>query len=846
MFLDAWSIYGSCGLLELEDSGKQDFTVTESQYNDLIRDKDGVLTQFEISPYAPVEDSSYIINENRILVGKDGLAIINNSPATKIIFQSKSEDSIILLGDVSVYNHVAELIFIGPSIYCNGCKFPGIDKVVFSTTPTALYSLGIVPENNQTFYVSEYRSDSNIYIGSNGLLSSSISLYLFSDIIKAFGVVKVDSIILQADSNVNFDKKVWSNSLQAIVKNNLFFKELYIGGDVSVTASKWEISYKFSISGDCYFKGKDYLIPNTQGSYYVGGNLDLVLIQDRYQLDKVTAKGNITVTSDYAINISTLLSSQSIKIQSKTSISILINLKANLAIKLISYNDIIINGLVESSGIIELNSSNLQLHGKINAGKLVKIIAKDNINLDKSGAHLFSQGDLLIANLDSGPIASVYILASKIEIIGNAIIKTNYLRLSRDGSYKVINQDISQASQGAYHGSWKWGISMTCYQEILTGNLGTEAKLIVGGDLTFEGRKIDNELSKIAVAGKKNFINKEPETYNKMIDLRTIGNFKCNWAEEKYYSWCVGESRNRLANYCGLNTNGQTNGPLIQSYKTINSVTNFKYNNALSEIKQISIEAVEINSIEIEVTEQNHKQNNFIDQNLVTSVTKYKTHVNDNLFPEVRSNEGIAASLFLKNGICKLRIKNDTNTTALHIARLENQDINRLKETLLARDEYGISPLHWAIDDDVERVQYLLNVGNKLLYEMLSDKEGSDQNTPLHAAIFRSTQIQQIIYLKILSEHRLLPLLAIDNRYQFSPLNNLVLLPEIEFWQLIEQARKFDTLNALLALRNEQERNILDLAHYEEKIEMVRIISSLMNGALPHQNSNYCIAVASH
>jgi hypothetical protein len=816
MFLDAWSIYGSCGLLELEDCGKQDFTVTESQYNDLILDKDGILTQFEIPLYAPVEDSSYIINENGILVGKDGLTIINNSPATKIIFQSKSEDSIILLGDISVYNNIAELIFIAPSIYCNGCKFPGIDKVVFSTTPIVLYSLGIIQANNQIFQIDEYANHNSISIGANGLLSSSVSLYLFSDIIKAFGVVKVDSIIFQADNNVNFDNKVWSNSLQIIVKNNLYFKELYINGDVSVTASKWEISYKYSISGDCYFKGNDYLIPNTQGTYYVGGNLELVLTQDRYQLGKTTAKGNITVTSDYAINISTILSSQSIKIQSKSSISILNSVKANLAVKLISNNDITINGLIESSGVIELNSSNLKLHGKVNAGKLVKIIAKDNINLDKKGAHLFSQGDLLIANLDNGPIALLYIFASEIEIIGNAIIKTNHLHLRRDGNYKIINQDISQASQGNYHGSWKWGLQMTCYQEVLTGDLGTEAKLIIGGDLTYEVRKISNELSKIAVSGKRNFINKEPEIYNKKIDLMKVGNFKCNWAEEKYHPWCVGESRNRLANYCGLNTNGQTNGPIIQSYRTINSVTNFKYNNAISEIKQISIEAVEIDNIEIEFTEQNHKQNAFIDQNLVTGVAKYKTHVNDNSFPEVRSKKDVTASSLIKNGICKLQIKNDTNIIVSHITRPENQDINLLRETLLARDEYAIAPLHWAIDDnDVDRVKHILSVGNKILYEILSDKEGYDQNTPLHAAIFRSTQIQQIIYLKILSELYLLPLLTIENLYQFTPLTNLVLLSEIEFLQLIDQARKFDTLNALLSLKDREGLNMLDLAHYE-------------------------------
>ena len=100
---DAWLIYGGdTGLLEVHNPGNQDFTVTTDQYVDPSLDIDGVLTQFTINHNANVTDCAYIINENGFLVGKDGLSIINNSPATHIVFQSNNEDSIILLGSISI------------------------------------------------------------------------------------------------------------------------------------------------------------------------------------------------------------------------------------------------------------------------------------------------------------------------------------------------------------------------------------------------------------------------------------------------------------------------------------------------------------------------------------------------------------------------------------------------------------------------------------------------------------------------------------------------------------------------------------------------------------------------
>ena len=61
----------------------------------------------------------------------------------------------------------------------------------------------------------------------------------------------------------------------------------------------------------------------------------------------------------------------------------------------------------------------------------------------------------------------------------------------------------------------------------------------------------------------------------------------------------------------------------------------------------------------------------------------------------------------------------------------------------------------WRVNSNntLNQIDSLVNTLNKYFLNMdiviLSDKEGYDQNTPLHAAIFRSTQIQQIIYLKI-------------------------------------------------------------------------------------------------
>jgi hypothetical protein len=228
---DAWLIYGDSGLLEVHEPGFQDFTVTDGQYGNPKYDQQGVLIQFEITPLSELVSSSYVINENGIFVGKKGLNIINDSGASRIVFKSNSEDAIILLSDINVYNNKAELVFIGPKIYCNGCRFGGTDRVTFST------------------------DSGTISIASFGLSSMGISLNLVAERINATGTINVDNLSLRANEEASF-AKLWSKGLETMINGDLTFKELYVVGDAFVQANKWQVLDKASIQGNSFSKAK--------------------------------------------------------------------------------------------------------------------------------------------------------------------------------------------------------------------------------------------------------------------------------------------------------------------------------------------------------------------------------------------------------------------------------------------------------------------------------------------------------------------------------------------------------------------------------------------------------------
>jgi hypothetical protein len=200
MVQDAWTIYGNSGLLELNLPGHQDFTVTDSQYGIPVKDNQGVLTQFSINPGQPLVGNTYVINENGILVGSQGLHIINNSGASRIVFQSVGDDLINLLGSIQVNNNPAELVFITPyKLNCNGCNFPGVSKVTFCTIPSSSPLPNYLLQNDPSTYCTDTSSKDDLLIGNKGLPSTSVNMFVYASKPKFSGAVSFNSLVLKSN-----------------------------------------------------------------------------------------------------------------------------------------------------------------------------------------------------------------------------------------------------------------------------------------------------------------------------------------------------------------------------------------------------------------------------------------------------------------------------------------------------------------------------------------------------------------------------------------------------------------------------------------------------------------------
>ena len=363
--------------------------ISEACYNgsDAAYDPDGSLLDYGTNVFG----STYIISKDKILIGEEGLKIINDFPLTQIVFRSDSD--IVLLGSISVYNAPAELVFVGSTLYCNACNFPGVDSVTFSIIANAMDLSHAVLANNPAKYSNKFFDDNIISIGTSGMYSSGTNFYFFASSLNSSGLIHIKDMNLQVKNYARFDEKVTVNNLIG-TGSEIVFKEFYARGDVDVIARIWNASYVLGILGNGIFNVGSYFIPNALEKHYIGGNLNVTLTSADTKLI-ASAKGDITVISDYPIVIENIVSSKSIKVKSESNISVY-NSKANIGVMLFGCNNIYIYKTLETPGYVNANSKFLFLHGVMNAGKEIKVIVDDSVLLDKSGAKMFSQGTLII------------------------------------------------------------------------------------------------------------------------------------------------------------------------------------------------------------------------------------------------------------------------------------------------------------------------------------------------------------------------------------------------------------------------------------------------------------------
>lgn len=112
------------------------------------------------------------------------------------------------------------------------------------------------------------------------------------------------------------------------------------------------------------------------------------------------------------------------------------------------------------------------------------------------------------------------------------------------------------------------------------------------------------------IGGNRHYIHHTPAIHNTQIDLKIVGNFHCVPAKNKYHDWCVGETKDRMAKYCGLSSQnlivGSVNKPYMSLYSEINNNSEIARNEANKE-KVIEDAKVESPEHEFEVHNQDQK-----------------------------------------------------------------------------------------------------------------------------------------------------------------------------------------------------------------------------------------------
>jgi filamentous hemagglutinin len=669
---DAWEIYGNTGLLELNDPGHQDFTVTISQYINPVIDANGCLTEFTI-PMNGATGDAFLANENGILVCTGGLIITNNSPATRIIFQSLGDYWINLLGTTTIYGNSAELIFITPyKLNCNGCNFPSLMKVTFCTIPISspipgglinndpssycktneeLYlnmnsdvrdvvvkpGSGLrsalehwvrwgsieksknernIPENyfnEQNFLEANHdvrdavndpnyplksgldhyvhhvhadgtpngaffgvpRSISNehyIYIGSKGLLSSSVDLYIVAGSVKAIGQIAVHKLDVQGNSLLEFWSKVHSDSeisireaVLIITHNNADMEavgRIYLGAArlVDLHGKVWSASNNVAIKShglDTYQLIQAYLV-FIDVNYVImyGGTIEtqnyiMFTVSERIELSnntKITAnseiviKGlniNLVLKAHLQSNTNLVLKAPQIKISNLGRVIIIephIEVSATNIVTLQS-DKLVNKGLVKakSKTLLEI-SSGIDNHGSIQSMNeliinaqymylfayskveaLTSLIAtiKDSITL-YDHATFYSYGKMILEAPNRGMLSQlINVISAKFGSGNDANIRSNAIIVHRSVGFKVGSNPISK-TYDQYGNQWQAHVTMRCTNQFLENGHINEAEFTIGGSLYFDGNSIAIHQSYFGITGD---LRLEKPTYLEILGL---------------------------------------------------------------------------------------------------------------------------------------------------------------------------------------------------------------------------------------------------------------------------------------------------------------------------------------
>ena len=202
-------------------------------------------------------------------------------------------------------------------------------------------------------------------------------------------------------------------------------------------------------------------------------------------------------------------------------------IKANDAVIITTEEEVTVSGTIQSMDEIKIKGTNLVLASgaKIEALKAIELKV-ESLQL-MQGSLIQSYGLLSIERGDGSLVKSIIIQSAAIKAGGNAVIKARELINTRFGGYvigrtNVHDRDVEEG---------KWGMQVRCHKDNWANTLQPQGWFYVGGNLVFDGLKIENTLSLFEVIGDLSFIQK-CEVKSQNVELK-IYSYSLSWGIER-------------------------------------------------------------------------------------------------------------------------------------------------------------------------------------------------------------------------------------------------------------------------------------------------------------------------
>jgi len=531
---------------------------------------DTILNITFISPFGVILSNATFTNFEIVnILSPTGVIYIYNCMAANLTMDSTS---ILLLGEVATFKATAttkHFIEKG-SITANSLRIEISTEIDINTfLTTSIGSVNIFGKILTQDDISILLYESTIHIDPQASVESTQGFIKinnaanFTNNISLKGKAGID-ISTASDSYLINNKEISTHGLLTIqtghfnnygsinadfldIKLKSMFSHINITGSVKVVHDASLIFDNFTLDPNAIF--------------IIGGLLEIIDTNIKDQ------RNYFSLIKAHSLKISilkTLMIDQKTEIKAESKIEIeaisLISrgfIKANDGVTITTKAEVIISGTIQSLGEMEIKGTDLVLNSgaKIEAIKTLEL--KVVSLLLKSGSLVRSYGSLLFESRDGSLSKILTIESAEIKVSGNAVIKVQELVSKRSGGYSIGRTDVHRWDYKCSRG--KWSKQGHCYKDDWANTLQPEGLFYIGGNLVFDGLKIENTLSSFVIIRNLSVI-KKPEIKSQNVELKTYADYK-SWGitRRNWIGVAIAETAAELAK-CGLSNYGQMNG----------------------------------------------------------------------------------------------------------------------------------------------------------------------------------------------------------------------------------------------------------------------------------------------